>query len=231
MVTVVTLDAPPMVIVEKEKLTGMAVELAQKAFERAGYVPKIQIAPWSRAVYMTKHGLADALFYAVYNDERAQYFYYPDSSLFTIDLVALKRKGTDIVIAPNAPSLKRWVLGIGRGFAYGPKFFKFIERAEFKKVEETASNDLNFKKLLDHRIDMLVADKALARYFLEQPETQGRAEYVRDEKGRVAIFDSMDAFMVFSKEASSAEDARRFSDALETMKYDGTYHSIVDRYQ
>lgn len=228
---VMTLEAPPMVIVDDDTITGMAADLAVAGLIRAGFEPFIEIAPWQRAVYMTRHGLADALFYAVYNDERAKYFHYPEIPLFTIDLVALKRTDSDIVITPDFKGLNRWNLGIGRGFAYGPKLQKFMDKARFNRIEPTTSNDLNFRKLLDNRIDILVADKALARYFLEQKESLGRADYVRNQNGEIYVFDQLKAYLVFSRKTSTALDAKHFTEALESMIEEGTYQKIIDKYQ
>lgn len=228
---VVTLAAPPMVMVENDKITGMAVELATAGLRRAGFEPFIETAPWQRAVYMAQHGFADALFYAVYNEERARHFHYPDIPLFTIDLVALKRAENSMVFTSDYQGLSRWKIGIGRGFAYGPKLEKFLDRAKFKKIEVATSNELNFKKLMDSRIDILVADKALAHYLMAQAETPGKADFLRDENGEIVIIDQMEAYLVFSRKTSTAHDAQLFTDALESMKTEGTYQAIINKYQ
>ncbi|MGL1863194.1 MAG: transporter substrate-binding domain-containing protein [Pseudodesulfovibrio sp.] len=228
---VVTLDAPPMVIVNDDGLSGMAAELARESLLRAGFDPVFQIAPWKRAVYMTVNGDTDALFYAVFNEERDKVFHYPKVPLFKIEIVALKRAKSAVVITPDLKGLEKWVIGIGRGFAYGPKVMEFIDRAGFKKVEVTASNDINFGKLMDHRIDLLLADKNLARYFRDKPGMGGETDFVRDEEGEIVVLNSMDVYLVFSKKTRSAEDAARLSDALNAMKADGTYLSILRRYQ
>jgi len=220
-----------MVMVEENIITGLAADLATEGLKRAGFEPYIEIAPWSRAVYMAQHGFADALFYAVYNEERKEYFHYPETPLFTIDLVALKRTENSIVVTPEHQGLSHLKLGIGRGFAYGPKLQEFIDKAQFAKVETTTSNDINFKKLMDNRIDILVADKVLAHYFLKQPENLGRADFVRDENGETVIFDQLKAYLVFSRKTSAANDALHFSEALESMMTDGTYQAIINNYQ
>jgi len=228
---IVTLEAAPMVMVKDGEIYGMAAELAHEALLRMDVEPQIEIAPWTRAVYMAKHGLADGLFYAVYNEERAKYFHYPRVPLFTVDIIALKRTKSSVIVPPDYSGLTRWKLGVGRGYSYGEKLQDFIEKARFSKVEETASNALNFKKLLDHRIDLLIADRALARYFIEMPEHQGKADFVRNEQGDVMIFDKRKVYLVFSKITTTALDAERLSKALESMKEDGSYQKIIAKYQ
>lgn len=230
-IRVVSLEAPPMVMEEDGQVSGMAAELALEGLERAGYEVELTLTPWVRAVYMAKHGLADALFYAVYNDDRAKLFYYPQQPLFTVDVVALKRTKARIVINSEYTGLNDWVLGKGRGFAYGPKVLDFVDRAHFKRVEEASSNDTNFKKLLDSRIDILLVDRVLARYFMEKPDSLGLTEIVKDEEGNIAVLDSMAAYLIFSKVTQEKQDADRFSEALKSMIEDGSYQTILNRYQ
>lgn len=228
---VVSMVAPPMVMVKDGQITGMAADLAREGLKRAGYDYVIQLVPWKRAVNMVKAGSADALFYPIYTDERAGFFYYPATPLFSIDLVALKRADSDIVIRPGYEGLHTAVLGVGRGFKYGPKAQELLEKAHFKRVEETATNELGFRKLLAGRIDLMLMDRTLARHFLDLPETFGQADFVRDEQGRLLILDSKNGYMVFSRKTSSSVDADKFDRALESMKQDGSYQIIIDRYQ
>ena len=228
---VVTLHAPPMVIDNGETFSGLALEMAVAGLKRAGYEAKIVLAPWKRAVYMARHGDADALFFAAYNEERAAFFHYPEIPLVSLDLVLVKRVGTEAVVTPDRKGLSHLVLGVGRGFAYGPKIDAFIREAGFRLVEATVSNELNFAKLLDGRIGLLLADRALARHLMEKPGNKGLAEYVKDEQGNVAVLETHKAYLVFSKATRSADDAARFSKALEAMKADGAYRAIVEKYQ
>jgi len=228
---VVTLDAPPMVIDRNGELSGLALEVTVEGLKRAGYEADIILAPWKRAVYMARHGDADALFFAVFNEKRTLYFHYPETPLFLIDLVLIKRVESNIIIRKNRKGLDKLVLGMGRGFAYGPKVEEFIRQAAFQSVDETSSNAINFSKLIDGRIDLLVADKALARHLMEQPWATGMTDYVRDEKGEIAVLDTHKAYLVFSRKRQSEATAKRFSQALDSMKADGTYNAILQKYQ
>ncbi len=226
---VVTLEAPPMVISTETGITGMAAELALEGLQRAGFDPEVELMPWKRAVFMAKHGDADALFYAVLNKERTHFFHYPNVPLFTIEIVALKRAKSVLEINPGFENLGRWKLGIGRGFSYGLKIQHFIDMAQFQKIESTTSNDINVVKLMDHRIDLLLVDRVLGKSFMKQ--YPGKMEFVTDSAGKMAVLDSRSAYLVFSKETQTKEDAERFSDAIRSMMKDGTYEAITSRYQ
>ncbi|QJB55634.1 transporter substrate-binding domain-containing protein [Pseudodesulfovibrio sp. zrk46] len=230
-IRVVSLNAPPMIMVKNDKITGLAADLAKEAFHRAGYSPQLQLVPWKRALYMVTNGQADALFYAIYTEERAKVLRYPSIPLFTIDLVALKRAKSAIVIKPNFRGLQQWVLGVGRGFTYGPKAQRFIDGAAFNRIETTNNNELGFRKLLGNRIDLHIMDKALAHHFLADPKDGHKADYVRDEQGEIYIIDSLKGYMVFSRQTTSKTDVALFTKALESMHEDGTYQKILDTYQ
>lgn len=226
---VVTLDAPPMVVATESGITGLAAELANEGLKRAGYLPDIELMPWKRAVFMAKEGRVDALFYAVFNKERDYYFYYPNVPLFQIEIVALKRMHNKLEIDPDADNLDRWRIGIGRGYSYGPKVEKFIDKAGFRRVELTASNDINVTKLLENRVDIVLVDRALGRYFIEKYSK--KLEFVTNSSGELVILDSRSAYLVFSKKTRTQRDAERFSEALRSMMADGTYDEILSRYQ
>ncbi len=208
----------------------MAIELAQEGLKRAGFAPDIEIMPWKRAVFMAKEGEADALFYAVLNKERTRFFHYPETPLFTLQVVALKRaKSTIEINHGNYDNLNRWTLGVGRGFSYGAKVRYFIQAAQFERVESTTSNEINVSKLLDNRVDLILIDRALGRSFIDKHRE--KLEFVTDSTGNIAILDSHNAYLVFSKKTRTERDAVNFSKALRSMKEDGTYQEILARYQ
>ncbi|QGY40195.1 transporter substrate-binding domain-containing protein [Pseudodesulfovibrio cashew] len=228
---VISMVAPPRVMLIDGEVTGMAADLVKEGLTRAGYQFDIELVPWKRALYMIQSGTADALFYPIFTKERTEYFHYSPTPLFRIGLAALKRADSDIVIRPDFGGLDHLVLGIGLGFQYGPKGKEFMEKAHFVKIEATSSNNLGFLKLLDGRIDLLLMDSTLATHYLKQRSTLGKVDFARDEQGRIAILDYREGYLVFSRKTATAVDAANFSKALDSMIRDGTYDDIVNRYK
>lgn len=228
---IVTLYSPPLAYEEGGEVKGFAVDLVMEGLRRIGREADITIMPWKRAVFMTRFGEADAIFYAVKNAEREEWFFYPKESLVVEATVALRRVDTDIVLRPGKTAYDDYRLGIGRGYYYGPKLKQFLASSSFAKVEEATSFELNFSKLIEKRIDVFLADYNLARYFIGKKAAKNLVEVVTDEDGKPIFLDSVDSYLAFSRETMTQETAQRFSQALHEMKIDGTYDHIIRQYQ
>lgn len=228
---VVTLYSPPLAYEHKGEVTGIAVDLVREGLRRMGLDANIVIMPWKRAVFMTRFGEADAIFYAVKNAEREKWFFYPEEHLVKETTIMLKRTGTRFGWSETQRSYPRTRLGTGRGYYYGPKLTAFLETTRFGSVEAANTIDINFAKLVEGRIDVFLADLYLARYFIKKRASSNLVEIVSHQDGTPVILDSVDSYLAFSRETTSQAMADGFSDILKEMRADGTYDAIVDRYR
>lgn len=228
---VVTLYYPPLAFEQRGEVEGYAAAIVREGLRRIGHEADISITPWKRALFMTRFGEADAIFYAVRNEEREAWFHYPEEHLVVEATVALRRTGTDVVLRHGQTDYSDYRLGIGRGFYYGPKLKAFLENSEFAKVEEATSMELNFSKLIEGRLDVLLADLNFARYFIKKKAAKGLVEIVVDNQGEPIILDSVNSHLAFSRETMTPEIADQFSNALREMKADGTYERLAKPYQ
>lgn len=228
---IATLYAPPIAYVADGETRGYGVEIVEEALQRSGFSAKVTIVPWKRGLLMTRNGEQDGLFYTVRNDEREKWFFFPDEFLIMETTVMVKRAGEVLNISPDNHDYPELSLGIGRGYFYGPKLKNFLNQSVFLKVEEANTLDLNFKKLLQGRIDMFLADSISAEHFLQANNNHELAEIVTDAAGRPVPFDSVKSYLAFSRKTMTHNEVRRFSDALSRMKDDGTYDRIINRYR
>lgn len=222
----VTLFSPPLAYEKDGEVTGTAVEVVREGLRRMGLLATIEIMPWKRAVFMTRFGEADALFYAVRTEEREKWFHYPDESLVIEATVAIKRRGGNVSLHPDKTENRNIRLGVGRGYYYGPKLEAFLKNSHFMKVEEATTIESNFHKLLEGRIDVFLSDLALARHFIKKRASRDVIEIVSDADGHPVTLDSVESYLVFSRETVDADVARRFGEVLREMKADGTYEQI-----
>lgn len=228
---IVTLYSPPLAFERDGRVTGFAAEVVREGLRRMGHTADISIMPWKRAVFMTRFGEVDAIFYAVKNSEREQWFHYPDEFLVEETTILLKRSGEDLGIRDGRRSYPNIRLGIGRGYYYGPNLKRFIESSTFNAIEEATSIALNFAKLLEKRIDVFLADRYLAEYFISKRASQGVVEIVRNPDGEYLVMDSSKAYLAFSRETVSRAMADEFSRVLTGMKLDGTYDRLLQNYR
>lgn len=227
---VATLYSPPLAFEQDGEVTGAAAEIVREGLRRMGHTANIVIMPWKRAVFMTRFGEVDALFYAVRNPEREQWFHYPDEPLVTEATVAVRRVGDSLHLTPHRHHYPTARLGVGRGYYYGPSLKHFLDTATFAAVEEATSIDSNFNKLIEDRIDVFLADLHLARHFLEKHTSRHLVEIITDHQGDPILFDAVSSHLVFSRETMPAAMAVEFSNVLKEMKEDGTYQHIFDNF-
>lgn len=139
---------------EDESLTGLGVELTRKIAKIHNLDIQIKVYPLKRAINMIKDGSADAIIGAYYSKKRARFisysnnfFYQDEISLFTSNQNKLDWDG-------NYTHLKKFKLGVVRGWSLGDKF---NENSAHYKILFVNQLDQLFSMLDLKRIDFLIA--------------------------------------------------------------------------
>lgn len=229
--SVVTLYSPPLAYEQNGKVIGLAADMVREGLKRMGYEADISIVPWKRAVFMTRFGEADAIFYAVKKPEREAWFHYPDEPLVQETTVLMKRIGNNFGWTSEQRDFSGLRLGVGRGYYYGPKLKRFLEDTSFKVVEEATSFDLNFAKLAEGRLDIFLADLHVAEYFMRENSVRDVAEIVTNADGIPYVLDSVNSYLAFSRRTMSLEVTEKFSETLKGMRQEGVTEQIIKKYR
>ncbi|WP_147819265.1 substrate-binding periplasmic protein [Salidesulfovibrio onnuriiensis] len=227
---VVSFESPPYAFTDRDKIKGMLCDVVREGLSRMGLKVRFELVPWKRAVQMVRFGQADAIFYAVCNDERTTFLYYPHEPLVVESTIALKKKGRKIAVDRDFSNAEKLFLGVGRGFYYGPRLEGLLATRRFRKVEEAPGYAINLRKLLAGRIDILLADRVPSAYFIYQQGMGKDIEPVTDDFGEVIVFDSVKSYLAFSRKTTLPEMALQFGKVLLEMRRDGTYTAIEARY-
>jgi len=227
---VYTLYSAPYSMKEDGMIKGITVDLAREALKRMGHEANIHLLPWARSLDMVRHGDGHILLNAARKTEREEWFHYSTEPLYTTDLVILKRTDTPLVISPGQTDFSQYTIGIARGFAFGPGYDRFLESAQFKKIDLVPSNLWTLRTLPAGRIDIAPINQIIAQYYINQNNLEGVLEFAMDETGNPFVIDSSDAFAAFSKISSSQAMTDEFTRTLKAMKEDGTYQRIWDTY-
>lgn len=226
----VTLDNTPQAYFEGEQVTGFLTEIVNEAARRAGYQSQVKIVPWKRALGMTEKGLADAVFNAGYNFDREKYLRYSKTVLMTEKVVAIKKTGTSFYLGYDLKEAEGLRVGVGRGFFYGNRIQEAIEQKKFRRIEEVPNIDQNIKKLLLGRIDIFFGDYYPVMRFLSDQGLLDEVEFISDNKTAAPIiYAESETYLAFSRKKSTIPFVR-VNSALEEMKRDGTYDSIIMKY-
>ena len=202
---------------------GFFAALSREAFKRAGYEMKIRFLPWKRAMVMAEGGQYDGLLGAYHNDQRAEKFHFTDS-IFQNDTVFIQKKGRGITYT-KIEDLKRYIIGTHRGTGAETELLQ-----KGMNIDSVTDNIMNLKKLYSNRIDLLIMSKPAFYYKIYN------IEELKQYKGGFDIIDPpykrYEIYNAISKNTDGGEKiVSRFNNALRSMKEDGSYDKILDRFK
>jgi len=200
---------------------GPITEIVTAAFKKVGYQVGIKYVPWARAVADAKAGKADGLHGAWYSKEREQWFAYSDK-LPGNEIVLFRRKGTEPQAFTGYDDLQPYKIGVVRGYVNPPEF-----DAANLRTEEANSDKLNLTKLAKERVDLILIDRALAKYILASELT----EYKDDLEAVDPPLTIEYLYMLISKETADYQrKVDDFNKGLKALTADGGVDEIMKRH-
>lgn len=162
-VVLATLEWPPYTSKNLPK-QGFLTELVLEIFKSENVNADVKFLTWNRVLRDVKEGYADAMFPAYLTEQRTK-VYHMSEAFAESKLVLFARPE----LSSTYESLiehKGKSIGVVRGYVNSPEF----DRADFLTKKVANSDDLNLKKLLNHRLDMAVCDLYTGRYLLSKIE-------------------------------------------------------------
>ncbi len=157
---IVRVDAnyPPYEMVVDGKLTGLHIDLVYAVAKQLDTKVKFKSVPWNRAIKMVKNGNADAITYIGKTPEREGFISYNDGNILSSSaygFITLKSKEGKIKYNGDIKSMRKYKIGVQRGYSYGTDFdnAKYLKRHAVDKVNQM----LNL--LSKGRIDLAVVDE------------------------------------------------------------------------
>jgi polar amino acid transport system substrate-binding protein len=157
---------------------GFMVDIARAIFEEAGHDLVYETVNWPRAVKGTRDGLWTGIIGAIHGE--APDFVFPSLPLGESHNVLFLR-ADDPWRFTGWSSLDGKVVATIRGYDYGP-FMDDLRRhaREDEQIGEDALK-LNFRKLMGGRVDMVLAERAVALTLLANSEETGSGPRPRIE--------------------------------------------------
>lgn len=201
----------PLLVDDEEH--GAFIELFKEAAQRAGIHYTMRLVPAKRAMRYFEDGDVIGIIPAL------QPTLALDAALtrqiFSKQVHAFVRSGDPI--PKNVDSLEGKRIGLTRGFAY-PRAILMNENIDIDYADTTEGSLL---KLLEGRIDAVVADGYTALYAIEKVGLSG---FHYDLS---AILDEQPVYIAFQPSDEGRELARKISLALTSMESDGTMGKIL----
>ena len=200
---------------------GYCSDIVRSACKRAGYEISIDFVPWKRAVYETKNHYFDALLGLFYSTERAEWLLYSEP-FSESEMVLFSLQGREITWS-TLEDLKPYRIGIEHGYSYSPEFDKadFLQKMSVRKLE------LNIKKLLEERIDLIAASRKSLLFWVNthQPEIRRQLRIVPKP------ISSNKLYVAFPKELPNANAyVKAFNEGLRQIRADQTYAAILENH-
>ncbi len=220
----VTLQYPPYEYLEGNKVKGLAVEIVKETFKRMNQPIEITLLPWARAINYIEQGKADAIFTAYKTPEREQFADYSHEVLIPQTISLFVKKGQSISFDGNLKKLSSYSIGVVNKVSYGPSVDSAIKSGLLPNIQLVSTGELNFKKLLLGRMDIVVSNKYGAWNILKKLKKSDQIEELTPE------IQSIPSYMAFSKKRKLSALRDKFDRTLKALKKDGTYEKIIEEY-
>lgn len=167
-ILIATLEYPPFIYSDGGQVKGPIVDKVKKVFDRLGIDVKIQILPIARGLLMVKNGEVDAYFSLKKTAEREQYLLFTNTQLVKQPFVFFVKNNSKILWNGNIDELKKYKIGVVSKTSYGIIFDEYVKNKNFSNIDEAQSFELNIKKLIAGRVDMVINSYDVGRYLLKK---------------------------------------------------------------
>ena len=212
-----TFQIPPATVAEfPGPGQGLVQEVVEEMARRVGHSGTIEYMPWTRAqqIAMTEPNVG--ILSLTRSPERADKYRWL-AKIVTDDLVLVGGQGVDVSSLDKVKNRPTGVLLRSGAEA-------LLREKGFTRIEPAPEEWLNAKKLKERRIDAWLAPRLMVIYATQE---------VRGELGTLNIGEivrASDIYFAASKSLSDA-DAAKWEKAFESMKADGSYDRILQKYR
>lgn len=198
---------------------GFVNHVIEKAFREVGREVRFEFYPWARSFDLALSGAVQAVSYAYGAGSREREFLLSDPITHE-RMVVFHRKGRRMPEWNSLRDLHGNVIGVTRSFAYTDELWDLARQGVFT-LNVANTDQLNFAKLLDGRIDLFIAAEMVGYRILrtrfspnEVAVLASTAKAVVDHHG----------YLAFSRVAKGGEKLREeFNRGLRILKETGAY--------
>lgn len=202
---------------------GVLAEIVAAAFKKEGYIAKISVVPWKRALNGTKTGVYDGLFGRWYRKNREKWFMY-SSLLISNEFIFLKRRESNLSFNGDYSILKHYRIGYIRGYANPPGIESIKDSI---KIEMVTDSIQNLKKLEAGRLDLIMIDRILFRYLIKTD--MRKSDGVFEEINYILMRDTN--YLAFSKKSEGFQSKRKaFNRGMGYLKKERIIEKILKRH-
>jgi|GEM_PF-569704 len=216
---------PPYEIMSAEQaLTGLHIEIIAAIAKQLDLKIEFKSVPWKRALYMIKHGKADAISYISKTKERQAFAIFHEENILSYGnyvFFALNEDRHAIHFTGELEQLKPYSIGTIMGYHYSPK----LEEATYLKVDnQSKSEDILLERLRRKHFNIGLADKDQMTLLARQKGISEKMMYLSP-----ALFTSPQ-YIAFSRIKNHDVLAKEFAQALQAFKKTSAYQDLLAKY-
>lgn len=218
---------PPFNTLPSGSQQGYIVDIAREVFEPLGYTIDYRIVPWTRALEMTRSGMANGAVGASKTD--AAGFVFPTEELARNTLAFYVKKGNPWRFS-GPESIAEITLGTIAGYDYRPWLLQYIEEnsKDPAKVQVIYGDDplkRNLIKLLGDRIGVVVDTEAAIRHVAREMKILNQIECAGYGNEPAYIY------IAFSPNRSDSQQlAQLLSEGITRLRESGRLAQILAMY-
>ncbi|MES2129385.1 MAG: transporter substrate-binding domain-containing protein [Pseudomonadota bacterium] len=218
-VLAVSEESMPLQYTSHGTIVGPAADLVRETLRRADLPFEVRLYPWPRAYAMAQIEPNVLIFSIARNDDREQQFKWV-GEVYPAEFRFIKLKSrTDIVIKSLDDARKYSIGVINKDITH-----EFLAKRDFSlgQLDITANNDINFKKLVAGRLDLVLRSKRA----LDMLCLRDKAMCDKLETSYVVKEMKMSLWMAFSKNTPDDIVARART-SYNAVRADGSWNTIM----
>jgi polar amino acid transport system substrate-binding protein len=220
----VAADSAPTAYIVNGTQKGILVDVINEAFKRTNYDVEIVLMPWARCLEEVRKGTVDGIF-SVYDLPERQGFLTYSKEILIIQVQAFfVLKSSTIHYDGDFKKMSNLKIGVINKTSYGTLLDLALTDGTFRKVDIANNAESNVKKLLVGRVDVIPSYRHVA---LSTAKQIGAVDKIRELNPSI---EAVPSYLAFTKERDFSRVIFEFDKALASMKKDGNYDKIFNKY-
>lgn len=216
---------PPYEMISKQgDLTGLHIDLISATAKQLGIAIEFKSVPWKRALYMVKHGKADAVSYIGKTPKREAFAIFHDENILSYGsyvFFTLNEYKSKIHFEGQLKQLQPYRIGTVMGYDYSPK----LNNADYLTIDnQSKSENALFKRLLNKHFHIGLGDKAHIALLARQNGASKNIHYLSPALSYIPHY------IAFSRAKNHDILAKKFGQTMHEFKATPEYQDLLSKY-
>ncbi len=195
---------------------GASIEIAKKAFNKAGYNFEVKFYPWKRTVQTARRDLNFIGYLPEYYSERIEKHFVFSEPIGTSPLGFMQHSDSPVEWE-TLSDLKGKRIGVVYGYVNTKEFDRMVANGELT-VDYSVNDITNIRKMLRGRIDMAVIDRNVFRYLMNViPEFDGKQSMLSFNR---KLLENRKLYACFRNSPRGKRLCSEFNESLKKLEFE-----------